>query len=273
MVQRSLAELGSIAERMLADYDARRPNEVFAEYGTEWLSLADAYRLQRAVAQLRLARGERSIGYKIGCLSFSVQEQLGLTQPVFGYIWQTEVIKSGSRLMYEHQGRDPRCRFVNLAIEGEIGVRLGQDVSNIDTIRDCVECWFPVVELHNAVFRGPRATSQELVAGNAMHAGFVAPPFPTDCSLSELERAEVQVKIDGKVVESKRVTDLPGGPIGSLRQLALLLSPMNERLKAGDIVLTGSPGQLLPIVGTCAIEVECEGQRVDLSVERPDHRD
>jgi 2-keto-4-pentenoate hydratase len=160
---------------------------------------------------------------------------------------------------------------VNLAIEGEIALRLGQDVSAettiYDSIQDCVECWFPVIELHNAVFRGLRPTSQELVAGNAMHAGFVSPSFPTDSCLSALGRAEIRVEIDGKLVETKRVADLPGGPLGSLRRLISLLRPAKERLKAGDIVLTGSPGRLLPIGGSCAIAVECEGQRVELFVE------
>jgi 2-keto-4-pentenoate hydratase len=256
---------------MLADYDAHRPNEIFAERGTEWLTLDDAYLLQRAVVQLRVARGERCLGYKVGCLSSSVQEQLGLRQPVYGHLWQTEAVISGSRLIYEPLGSGKGCRFVNLAIEGEIALRLGQDVSadtTIDrSIHDCIECWFPVIELHNAVFRGLRPTSQELVAGNAMHAGFVAPPFPRDSSLSALDRAEIRIEIDGKLVETKRVADLPGGPLGSVRRLASLLRPTKERLKAGDIVLTGSPGRLLPIDGSCAIAVGCERQRVELFID------
>jgi 2-oxopent-4-enoate/cis-2-oxohex-4-enoate hydratase len=256
---------------MLADYDAHRPNEIFAERGTEWLTLEDAYMLQRAVAQLRLARGERCVGYKIGCLSSSVQEQLGLRQPVCGYLWHTEAISSGSRLIYQPPGSSQECRFVNLAIEGEIALRLGQDVpaeTTIDqSIDDCVECWFPVIELHNAVFRGLRPTSQELVAGNAMHAGFVAPSFPGVSGLSALDRAEIRIEIDGELIETKGVADLPGGPLGSVRRLASLLRPIKETLKAGDIVLTGSPGRLIPIGGSCTIAVGCQGQRVELFVE------
>src|SRR5438034_6245451 len=192
MVSLRTWEARQLAERMLADYDAHRPNEIFAERGTEWLTLDDAYTLQRAVAQLRVERGERCLGYKVGCLSSSVQEQLGLDQPVSGYLWQTEVLPSGSRLFYQPQGSDHGCRFVNLAIEGEIALRLGQDVSPETTadhgIHDCVDCWFPVIELHNAVFRGLRPTSQELVAGNAMHAGFVTPSFPRESELSALNR-------------------------------------------------------------------------------------
>jgi hypothetical protein len=50
-------EIRKVAERMLADYDAHRPNEIFAERGANWLTLDDAYTIQRAVAELRMARG------------------------------------------------------------------------------------------------------------------------------------------------------------------------------------------------------------------------
>ena len=264
-------EARQLAERMLADYDARRPNEIFAERGTEWLTLDDAYLLQRTVAKLRVARGERCLGYKVGCLSSSVQEQLGLREPVCGYLWQTEAITSGSCLTYEPRGGTNGSGFVNLAIEGEIALRLSQDVSADTTIdqgiEDFVECWFPVIELHNAVFRGPKPTSKELVAGNAMHAGFVMPSFPRDSCLSALNQAEIRIEIDGRLVEKKSVADLPEGPLGSVRRVASLLRPTTERLKAGDIVLTGSPGKLLPIGGSCAIAVGCEGQRVEVFVQ------
>jgi len=71
-------EIRKVAERMLADYDAHRPNEIFAERGANWLTLDDAYTIQRAVAELRMARGERCIGYKLGCISTTIQRQLGL---------------------------------------------------------------------------------------------------------------------------------------------------------------------------------------------------
>jgi 2-keto-4-pentenoate hydratase len=255
----------------LADYDAGRPNEIFAERGADWLTLADAYTIQRAVAELRMARGERCIGYKVGCISTTIQQQLGLSQPVRGYLWQTEVVNSGSHL--RNGSRDDRGerRFVNLAIEGEIAVRLGQDVSPKvalqGRIADCVECWFPVIELHNAEFRGPTPTSQELVAGNAMHAGFVAPLPSENFSLAALVHGQIRIEMNGELVESAKVAEVPGGPLGSLNWLASMSLSIQEPLKAGDIVLTGSPGRLIPSEGNCAIAVICEGQRVDLFIE------
>lgn len=263
---------------MLGDYDAHCPNEIFAERGTDRLTLADAYAVQRAVAELRLARGERCIGYKVGCVSAAVQRQFGLNQAVRGYLWESEAHISGCRLGH--------TRFANLAIEGEIALRLSRDIptdppasrapARDADLSDYVECWFPVIELHNDVFRGATPTSQELVAGNAMHAGFVAPPIArrTHAAVPVLGAAEavahagIRVELDGELVESQPVAALPGGPLGSVHWLVSSLAPAAEDLKAGDIVLTGSPGRLIPVSAGCAVTVNCEGQRVELFVER-----
>ena len=247
---------------MLADYDARRPNEIFAERDTNWLTLEDAYTVLRVVAELRRARGERCLGFKIGCVSPAIQTQLGLHQPVHGYLWDTEAHLSGSRLA--------AARFARLAVEGEIALRLRRDFptgprTSLDEISDYIEGWFPVIELHNHVFRGAKLTSQELVAGNAMHAGFVAPSDQKHRDLTAMDRAEIRVEIDGIEVENKNVAVLPDGPLGSLRWLASALALAGQTLKAGTTVLTGSPGRLIPIQAGCSVVVSCEGQRVEFT--------
>ena len=60
-------QLPQWASRQLADYDDRAPGKMFAEGVT--LDVKQAYRLQSAVARLRSARGEKIIGYKVGCTS------------------------------------------------------------------------------------------------------------------------------------------------------------------------------------------------------------
>jgi 2-keto-4-pentenoate hydratase len=130
--------------------------------------VADAYRIQDRVAALRRARGERCVGYKIGCVGPAIQQQLGINHPVRGRLWDTELHSSGATL--------ERRRFANLAIEGEIAVRLSRDLpAGASDVGSCVEGWFPIIELHQYVFRGNRATATELIAGNAMHAGIVLP--------------------------------------------------------------------------------------------------
>ncbi len=264
-------EIERAAERVLADYDAGHVNEIFADRGTEWLTVEDAYEVQRAVAELRRARGEQCLGYKVGCLSPTIQKQFGLQEPVRGYIWKSELLTSGSKLRCESKRREGG-RFVNFAIEGEIALRLARDISpgaHDDSLLASVEAWFPVIELHNYVFRGPLPTSQELVAGNAMHAGFVAPTFPASSLLQLTNQAKIEIKINGDLVEAKSVAEIPGGPLGSVRWLASSLARTKGALKAGEIVLTGSPGKLIPIVANSLIIVTCQGQQVELTIESP----
>src|SRR2546428_676692 len=64
-----------LARRMLADFDARTPGQLFGEPLD--LTTVQAYALQAEIARLREERGERVIGYKVGCTSAAVQQQLG----------------------------------------------------------------------------------------------------------------------------------------------------------------------------------------------------
>lgn len=265
----SPSEIQQTAEQMLADYDAGRANQIFAVRGTDWLSLEQSYNIQSAVAELRRARGECCLGYKVGCISHTIQKQFGLSEPVHGYLWNSELLTSGSRLRCGPLGGKGK-RFVNLAIEGEIAVRLARAVEpriSSDNLVRCIEHLFPVIELHNYVFRGHSPTSQELVAGNAMHAGFVAPVSSEKQSAPLSDQAEIRIEINGDLVEAKTASEVPGGPLGSVRWLASSLALRKEALRAGDIVLTGSPGRLIPVAGGSHIVVLCEGHRVELSVE------
>jgi 2-keto-4-pentenoate hydratase len=61
-----------LARQMLADYDARTPGQLFGEPLD--LTTVQAYALQAEIARLRQQRGERVIGYKVGCTSPAVQQ-------------------------------------------------------------------------------------------------------------------------------------------------------------------------------------------------------
>src|SRR2546423_11515936 len=89
-------ELGRWAHDLLADLDARRPGRCFVP--PEGLTTPRAYALQHEVVRLREARGERVIGYKIGCTSRVIQAQLGTREPIFGRVFDTGCFPSGSRL-------------------------------------------------------------------------------------------------------------------------------------------------------------------------------
>lgn len=247
--------ISDLAAKQLSDYDSRRPGRIF-EKGADFLTVEQAYELQTAVAKLRRERGETVAGYKIGCLSRPVREQLGLDRAVFGHVFAGEVHRDGSTLELR--------RFDGLANEGEFALRLAKDLTDIRPAiarpREFIAAVFPVIELHNYVFRAPQPAAQELIANNALHAGIVAPK--TEPELLDPEKLldeTITVRRNDEVLGTAEASAVPGGPLGSLRELFERLESFGIELKAGQIVLTGSP---LPLYGVNA------GDRIEVTSAR-----
>lgn len=231
----------ALAARQLADYRAGAPGTFFADPDRPELSLDDAYRVQAEVAALR-APAERVVGYKVGCTGPGTRAQFGLDGPIRGLLYDAELHPSGSEISY--------AAYADLAIEGELAVRLGDD-GRIARV-------FPVLELHNYVFRGSPPTLQELVANNGIHAGVVLPraeaPWPGEEALT----GRLTVEIDGACVEEGPMNGVPGGPAGSLRWLAAHLAGSGLSLRPGQLVLTGTPLGLIRVRPGASIRVTAE---------------
>lgn len=237
-----------MAARQLADYDAHHPGTIFAE-GLE-LSVAEGYALQAAVADLRQQRGERIIGYKVGCISPKIQSQLGIDQCVTARLYETERHASGVVLS--------RSGYADLAIEGELAVELSSEPIEEDFgesgIPACVACVFPVMELHNHVLRGERPSAGELIANNAIHAGFVE---GRGGSLSGFTGGpELTIRADGRILDSCSGPVLIETIASSLQWLMQVVRERGERLHAGQIVLTGSIPSLIPVTRDARIQVD-----------------
>jgi 2-keto-4-pentenoate hydratase len=163
-------DIEQLAKRQLNDYDSHQPGGLFAGDSIP-MTIGDAYALQFAVARLRIQRGERVAGYKVGCISAVMQAQLELDRPVFGHVFETEIRRSGATLNPDD--------FDSLAIEGEFAMRIVRDIPNENWLREhpgeAISSGFAVIELHNYVFRNRPHNAQELVGNNAIHAGAVLP--------------------------------------------------------------------------------------------------
>ncbi len=140
-----VADLQELARRMLAGYDARTPGQLFAVPLD--LTTALAYALQTEIARLREERGERVIGYKVGCTSRAIQVQLGVKEPIFGRLFDTECHPSGVHLS--------TANYNNLAVEGEFAVRLSKDLPvgplTANECREAIAEVSQVIELHPCI--------------------------------------------------------------------------------------------------------------------------
>ena len=248
-----MVEVGELAARQLKDYDSHQPGMLFAEGCV--LDVSQGYELQNAVAKLRFQRGERLIGYKVGCTSSAIQEQLKITHRVRGFLFDTEHYESGVALS--------RQSFDNLAIEGELAIELSREPREEDftvhSLPACIARVFPVIELHNHVMRGQQASAGELIANNAIHAGFVSGGvgLSSNCfSETMFDEARLVIFRDNQLLDQCEGRLLLETIRSSLKWLWEELFRRGDRLHAGQIVLTGSVPNLFPVVDECSIRVE-----------------
>eukprot|EP00931_Biecheleriopsis_adriatica_P089203 TRINITY_DN63371_c0_g1_i1.p1 TRINITY_DN63371_c0_g1~~TRINITY_DN63371_c0_g1_i1.p1 ORF type:complete len:286 (-),score=27.20 TRINITY_DN63371_c0_g1_i1:77-934(-) len=215
-----------------------------------------AYALQRTVKALRVDCGEKTIGFKVGCTSAKIREALGIAESVHGYLWEGEQLDTGAQLH--------ASRYRRLGIEGELGIWLL-------TTEGPVATWLveyePIIELHHFCFDGPpEQRAFELIARNAIHCGVVHANARKRCRLGDVPLdVPIVVTIDDEVVESPVLSQLElEGLLGPLATVTWLHERLqdegnDEELKAGDFVLTATPGNVIPLDAGSRLDVEFMG--------------
>ncbi len=243
-------DLQGLARRMLADYDAGTPGHSVAEPLD--LTTAQAYALQAEIARLRERRGERVIGYKIGCTSRPIRVQLGVEEPILGRLFDTGCHPSGARL--------PSSRYANLAIEGELAIRLAQDLPrrplSDEEYAGAIESVSPVIELHHYVLPTNGRPLTALIASGGMHAGLVLAAQETPCQGRVPTVEGLGVTINDRAVGMTREPWSMGAPTTALRWLTSRLADWGLQLQRGHVVLTGSALPLFPVRQVCRVVAE-----------------
>lgn len=219
------------------------------------LTTGEAYRAQDAAVAHRLARGESIAGYKVGCTSKSIQQQLGLTEPYCAKVTAPHVLAEGTPVRW--------TEYVDLAIEPELVVRFARDLDPAQLgdadIVAAIDYLSPGIELHHFKFWLGQPTSQELIVSNGLFAGLVVGRQRVAPATLDFASEIFRVTKDGFPVVEGVARDIMGGPLASIRWLATKLAQRGERVRAGHIVIPGSPVALVPIRADSEITVEITG--------------
>lgn len=241
-------DMNDAADQLLRDYDSKEIGTIFNE---AQFSIEQAYEIQSKVSTLREQRGEKIVGYKVGCVSPALRESMGIFHPVFGRLFDSEQWQSGIQL-------DPR-QFATPAIEGELAVHLNEDLHatgiSEQAIVAAIDSIFVVIEMHNKVFRGVPG-APELIANNALHAGVIE----TQEKAAKVPQTTgpLHVIIDDVQVASVSGPDLKTTIFDSLRWLAEALEEHGHGLRAGQTVLCGTISGMHLIDTGASVEVTTE---------------
>ena len=235
--------LQALALRQWRDYQRATPGGAFADPEL-LLTAEEAYAVQMEVARLRCAAGDAVAGYKIGCIGPGVVKQFGMSGPIHARLFRSEIHEPACTLRH--------AVYANLAIEGEMALRIGDNANIVAA--------FPVIELHHFVFRAPKKTLTELIANNGINAGAVVPGNNETMPLDHWGDAKtLSVSINGTTIDTGALWAMPGGATEALDWLRSDLDRFGEALKPGDLVLAGTPLGLHPVKPGDHVVVSVDG--------------
>ncbi len=223
-------------------------SKVYPDFG-----LKDAYSVTAAVRAEREARGELSIGRKIGFTNRTIWEEYGVYAPIWGYVYDRTVqdLRANSPLVVSLSGlAEPR-------IEPEIMFGLaappepGMDEQALIRCIDWIAHGFEIVQ---SIFPNWSFQASDTVAGYGLHGRlFVGPRHPAasrrEAWTRELSRLEIDLFRNGAHVDHGVAANVLDGPLFALRHLAETLArdPESPPLAAGEIVTTGTLTRALPV--------------------------
>ena len=141
--------------------------------------------------------------------------------------------------------------FHRPAVEPEFVLTMGRDltdeVGDDDSLIDAIDSVAPGIEVHNYRFWLGEPTSQELVASNGIHAALVVGAPRVSPRGLDWEMEGVGVWKGAELVASGIGAEIMGSPLVSLRWLVNHLVRRGEALRAGEVVIPGSPVGLIPV--------------------------
>ena len=221
-------------------------------------SSEDGYAVQKALHDYLRKNGQGELaGWKIGATTATMQDYLGVTEPAYGRIMSGTMIESGSTFA--------AAGFCNPGIECEIAIRLGKDSHGSDYTRESVagliDAVIPAIEIvENRYGDFEERGTPTLIADDFFHKACVLGAALSDWKALDLAALTGRVRIDAEEKAEGKGAAVMGHPLEAVAWLANLLGTQGEKLKAGDLIMTGSVTPVMWLDSfPCRAEIEFDG--------------
>ncbi len=218
------------------------------------LTLEQAYAVSRLNFERRLkSPGVKAIGRKIGLTSLAVQKQLGVAEPDFGFLT--------SDMQVPDQGVLPIANLIQGRAEGEVAFFLGRDLTmsepsfeDVVLATDFVSVCIEIIDSRVAEWK---IQIQDTVADNASSSHIVVGAKKVKLPELDLRMAGMKLTRNGEVESTGVGAACLGNPVSAVQWLARRMAGLGDPLRAGDLILSGAYGPVIPL------RAPLEGERAD----------
>lgn len=224
--------------------------ETFPAFGPQ-----EAYAVQEINTQRKLQGGGRMVGRKIGLTAKAVQKQLGVDQPDYGMLFADMAVADGEPVAWS--------RLMQPKVEAEVALVMEHDllepgISMAQMLRG-VAFALPAIEIVGSRIAEWNIRFVDTVADNASSGLFVLGNTPVPLDGLDLRLAGMVMERKGEQVSLGAGAACLGHPLNAALWLANKMAELGRGLKAGDVVLTGALGPMVPVNPGDVFEARIQG--------------
>ena len=210
-------------------------------FGIEGLDAA--YAVAELNAHARIDSGHRIVGYKVGLTSRAVQQQLGVDQPDFGFLFEDWEYLNGQDI--------PTSRLLQPKVEAEVAFIVGRDFAgNVPTYAEFLgglSHALPAIEIVDSAIADWKITLVDTVADNASSGLYVLGDQPVDVGRIALGEIGMEMTNNGLTVSIGTGAACLGHPLRAAFWLARTMIARGQGLRAGQVILSGALGPMVPV--------------------------
>jgi 2-keto-4-pentenoate hydratase len=217
--------------------------------------VAAAYAVQEAGTKRRLAAGARLAGRKIGLTSAAVQKQLGVDQPDYGMLFADMEIPDGAAVA--------AGRLLQPRAEAEIAFVLGRDLDrdgvSATEVARAIDYAVCAIEIVDSRIESWDIRITDTIADNGSAGMYVLGSRSRRLADLDLLLCGMVARKNGAIVALGAGAACLGNPLHAVQWLAGTMLAAGRPLKAGDVVLSGALGPMVPAAPGDLFEAEIQG--------------
>lgn len=214
-----------------------------------------AYAVQNHNTEQALAAGRRLVGRKIGLTALSVQKQLGVNQPDYGMLFADMARGDGEEIHLSD--------IMQPKVEAEIAFIFGRDLVDEQlTMADmfrAIEYAVPAIEIVGSRIANWDIKIVDTIADNASSGLYVLGSRPMRLGDFDPCLCGMVTEKAGEPVSVGAGAACMGSPLNAALWLARVMAKAGRPLRAGDTILSGALGPMVPVAAGDVFDVRIEG--------------